>query len=166
MNLVELMMAEHASLRVQLRSVREGNSDPIFEVEDFVRNCHAKIEDEVIFPKLKEILSSPKEDGQQLVKALSRLEADHKLIDMIGEQIKVRTAEGDVEAMRKKVMLYADTLESHNSSEEALVFPFWTLDGSESDLVQRAKRIIEEFGRDRYFRITGVSEKLFERVVS
>ncbi len=165
LNLVELMMVEHASLRLHLRTVREGNADLIFEVEDFVRNCHARIEDEIIFPKLKEILSGRNEE--QLVKALSRLEADHKLIDMIGNQIKSRTAEGDLETMRKRVMLYADTLESHNSSEETLVFPFWTLVGSQGDseLVHKAKGMVDEFGRDRYFKITGVSEKLFDAVV-
>lgn len=161
MNLIELMMVEHATLRVQLRSVRERNSDSIFEVEDFVRNCHARIEDEIIFPKLKEQYA---QKDEQLVKVLSRLEADHRLIEMIGEQIKVRTAEGDLETMRKRTMLYADTLESHNSSEETLAFPFWTLNEyhDDSDLMQKAKKIIEEFGRDRYFKITGISEKLFE----
>ncbi|MGI0078230.1 MAG: hemerythrin domain-containing protein [Nitrososphaerales archaeon] len=161
MNIVELMMMEHAALRLHIRFVREKNSDSIYEIEDFVRNCHAKIEDEIIFPKLKELLA-PK--GEQLVKALFRLEADHRLIEMIGEQINVKTAEGDLETLRKRTMLYADTLESHNSSEETLVFPFWEVSGprENSDALLKAKKIIEEYGRDRYFRITGISQKLFD----
>ena len=164
MNIVELIMVEHAALRVHLRFVREKNSESIYEVEDFVRNCHAKIEDEIIFPKLKELLA-PRDE--QLVKALSRLEADHRLIEMIGEQIKVKTAEGDLEITRKRTMLYADTLESHNSSEETLVFPLWPVNGShgDSEMMLRARKIIEEYGRDRYFKTTGISEKLFDLAV-
>ena len=161
MNIVELMMVEHSVLRVHLRAVRERNLDTIYEVEDFVRNCHARIEDEVVFPKLKEIFEANKDE--KLVKTLSRLEADHKLIEMIGEQIKVKTAEGDMDTMRKRTMLYADTLESHNASEENLVFQFWLpAESEEHELISRAKKIIEEYGRDRYFKITGVSEKLFD----
>ncbi|HZW56593.1 MAG TPA: hemerythrin domain-containing protein [Nitrososphaerales archaeon] len=159
MNIVELMMVEHASLRVYLRLVREKSADSIYELEDFVRNCHARIEDEVVFPRLKGIFETSKDEN--LVKVLSRLEADHKLIEMIGEQIKVRTAEGDLDTTRKRTMLYADTLESHNASEENLVFQFWPSD-SESESMGKAKKIIEEYGRDRYFRITGISEKLFD----
>ncbi len=161
MNIIELMMIEHASLRLHVRFVRERNTDSIYEVEDFVRNCHAKVEDEIVFPKLKQILA-PKDE--QLVKILSRLEADHRLIETIGERIKVSTTQAETEMLRKRVMLYANTLESHNSSEEDLVFPFWQSDGTkdENEVMSRAKKIIEEFGRDRYFRITGISEKLFD----
>ena len=117
MNIIELMMIEHASLRLHVRFVREKRTDSIYEVEDFVRNCHAKVEDEIVFPKLKQILS-PKDE--QHMKILSRLEADHRLIEMIGEQIKLSTTHAETETLRKKVMLYANTLESHNSSEEEL----------------------------------------------
>jgi hemerythrin superfamily protein len=155
---MELMMVEHASIRVHLRFIREKSSDSVYEVEDFVRNCHAKIEDEIIFPKLKSVLA-PKDD--QLIKVLSRLEADHRLIEKIGDQIKIKTAEGDLETLRKRTMLYADTLESHNASEETLIFPFWEKNKSEDGEIMRgAKKIIEEFGQDRYFRITGISERL------
>jgi hemerythrin superfamily protein len=160
MNIIELLMFEHASLRLHLRNIKEKNSDSIFDLHDFVENCHAKIEDEVVFPKLHEILA-PK--NEELNKVLSRLEADHKLIEMIGEQIKRSTTQGDERTMRKRIMLYADTLESHNSSEESLIFPLWHLDVAEERYVMlQATKIIEKFGRDRYFRITGVSQKFYE----
>lgn len=155
-------MVEHAAIRIQLKIIREKNSDSIFELEDFVRNCHAKVEDIVVFPKLKVILGSK---GEQLVKTLSRLEADHKLIEMIGEQIKTLTAQGEEQTMRKRIMLYADTLESHNSSEESLVFPLWNLDEKEErDIMLRSIEVIEKFGRERYFRITGISQRFFELI--
>lgn len=164
MNIVELMMAEHAGLRVHLRYIREKNSDSVYEIEDFVRNCHARIEDELIFPKLRQLIE-PKDP--QLVKVLSRLEADHKLIEMIGEQIKVQTAQGEPETLRKRIMLYASTLETHNATEETTIFPFWSENSpaESEEIVSRARKIVEAFGRDRYFRITGVSEKLFDSVV-
>ena len=77
------MMIEHAWIRLNLRSVREGHSDSLYEIEDFVLNSHAKIEDELVFPKLAELFASTAEYDQQ-AKNLSRLEADHKLIDKIG----------------------------------------------------------------------------------
>src|SRR5487761_1463553 len=161
MNIIELMMIEHVSLRLHLRFVREKSTDSIYEVEDFVRNCHAKVEDEIVFPKLKQILSLKDE---QHVKILSRIEADHRLIETIGEQIKLSTTQAETETLRKKVMLYANTLESHNSSEEELVFPLWQSDGpkDENEVMSRTKKIIEGFGRDKYFRITGISGKLFD----
>jgi hemerythrin superfamily protein len=162
MNIIELMMVEHASLRLHFRFVREKSTEPIFEVQDFVRNCHARIEDEIIFPALNQML----EKNEQLTKIISRLKADHKLIEMIGEEIKVSTAQDQTEALRKKIMLYADTVESHNSSEESLVFQFWQADKTrENESMLKAKDIIEDFGRDRYFRVTGISGKLFDMVV-
>lgn len=74
-----------------------------------------------MLPHLKEILPTP--NKQDLVKIISRLEADHKLIDAIGEQIRLRTAQSsDPETLRKRILLYATTVESHNSSEESLIF--------------------------------------------
>ena len=160
MNIIELIMVEHASLRLHFRFVREKSADTIFEVEDFVRNCHARVEDEIIFPSLRQMLGS---NNEQLTRIISRLEADHKLIKKIGEQIKVSTVQDETEAMRKKILLYADTVESHNSSEETLIFQFWQADeAKENESVMQAKSIIEEFGRERYFKMTGISERLFD----
>ena len=159
MNSIELLMAEHAALRVHFRLARDVNSDSIYEVEEFVRNCHAKVEDEVIFPKLRE------SGNAQLEQVLSRLEADHKLIDAIGDQIKLRTAQGDIETLRKRILLYMNTVESHNASEESLIFQYWKAGESEErDTKSKARKIIEEFGLNRYFAITGISEKLLDSV--
>jgi len=156
MNSVELLMMEHAALRLHFRFARNANSDSIYEVEEFVRKCHARVEDEVIFPILRE------SGNEKLEKVLSRLEADHKLIDTIGDQIKTRTAQGDGETLRKRVLLYMSTVESHNSSEESLIFQYWKAE--EQDAASKARKIIEEFGLNGYFAITGISEKLLDAV--
>ena len=160
-------MVEHASIRLHIRSIREKESDSIFELDDFVRNCHAQVEDVIVFPKLKEMLSSRSEAGE-LVKSLSRLEADHKLIDKIAEQLKIATSHGDIDLVRKRIMLYVNTVEIHNSSEETVIFPYWKTTGEaeERKLGLEARKIIEEYGRDRYLKITGISEKLFELLAS
>jgi len=159
MNSVELLMMEHAALRLHFRLAREVNSDSIYEVEEFVRKCHARVEDEVIFPKLRE------SGNEKLEQVLPRLEADHKLIVTIGDQIKARTAQGDIETLRKRILLYMSTVESHNSSEESLIFQYWNVGESEErDAKSRARKIIDEFGLNRYFAITGISEKLLGSV--
>ena len=125
-----------------------------------MRRCHARVEDEVVFPHLKEILTIP--NREDFVKTISRLKADHKLIDTIGEQIRLRTDEGnDPETLRKRTLLYATTVESHNASEESLIFPHWKLDGEAKKTVDQTRDIVREFGLNRYYQITGISEKLF-----
>jgi hemerythrin superfamily protein len=159
------MMAEHASVRLHVSQVKQGSTSSIYELDDFVRKCHARVEDEVIFPILERLFSSSGEE--QLAKNLSRLEADHKLIDKIGDQLRAATVGGDEKLLEKRILLYANTVEVHNAGEEALAFPFWqdAKDAKEqAEIIARVKMIVDEFGRDRYFRITGISEKLLEQV--
>ena len=75
-------------------------------------------------------------------------------------QIKVATVQVKIEALRKKVLLYADTVESHSSSEKSLIFQFWHADETREAI--KGRKIIDGFGPERYFRITGISERLFE----
>jgi hemerythrin superfamily protein len=160
LNLIELLMVEHVSLRLHFQFARKSSWDSIYEIEEFVRNCHARVEDEVVFPKIKELLNAPDKEG--LLKIISRLEADHKLIGTIGEQIRQRTAEGDYEVLQKRILLYATTVESHNSNEESLIFPYWNPRDAETNTIVRnqAMKIISEFGLNRYLQTTGISEKL------
>jgi|SRR5579862_1105156 len=160
MNIIELLMVEHASLRLHFQFARRaGDWDLIYDVEEFVRGCHARVEDVVVFPHLEEILTVP--DRDNFLKTISRLEADHKLIDTIGEQIRLRTAQGsDPETLRKRILLYATTVESHNSSEESLIFQFWESGNDDKWITEKTLEIIREFGLNRYFQVTGISERL------
>lgn len=157
-------MVEHASLRVHFHYARETNSNEIYELEEFVRNCHAKIEDELVFPKIKELLSQPQKEQANM--DLSRLEADHRLIDKIGDQIRLRTVQGDTETLRKRILLYMNTVASHNAAEESLIFPFWNeKEIDEQEIKSKASTIIRDFGLNRYFAVTGISEKLLEKMI-
>ena len=164
MNIIEQLMVDHAALRLHFSFIRRTDYDSIYELEEFVRSCHARIEDEIVFPKIRKSLTTP--DDTKLSQDISRLEADHKLIDMIGDQIKVRTTQGDIEMLKKRALLYMSTVESHNSSEESLIFQLWHQDNREEnrEAAMRASKIIQEFGLNRYFRITGMSEKLLNTV--
>ncbi len=50
---------------------------------------------------------------------------------------------------------------SHNSSEESLIFPHWKLDEVNKTAIDQTRDIVREFGLNRYYQITGISEKLF-----
>lgn len=157
MNLTELLMAEHAALRVYFRHLRYLNSDFLFELDDFVVNCHAKIEDEVVFPEMRK-LAGPEDRGVETT--TKRMEDEHRLLQMLGNGIRVAVAEGSKDVDRGKVMLYADTLESHNSSEETLLFPGWKASGEqEAQAVSGALRIIHDYGVERYLKVTGFSQE-------
>jgi hemerythrin superfamily protein len=158
LNIVEQLMVEHTALRLHFRYGRETNTEAIYELEEFIRKCHARIEDELVFPKLEELLS--KSQQKQARNDLLRLEADHKLIDKIGDQIIARTIEGNKETLRKRILLYMNTVESHNAGEESLIFPRWNVnEADELEIKSKAWKVIDDFGLDRYFALTGVSEK-------
>ncbi len=157
-------MMEHLALRLHFQFARRTAIwDSIYDVEEFIRNSHAKVEDKVVFPKLQESLKDP--NREDLSKIISRLEADHRLIDTIGEQIRLRTVQGsDAETLRKRILLYATTVESHNASEETLIFQYWNPSTNQDEEIPRAMEIIRDFGLDRYFQITGISESLLKSV--
>ena len=158
-------MMEHASLRLHFQFARKtANWDAIYEVEEFVKYCHANVEDQIVFPRLQKMLEK-RPDRESILKSLSRLEADHRLIDAIGDQIRQRTIQGgDVDTLRKRILLFATTVESHNSSEESLVFPYWEAEEKAAASVETEQtfKVVREFGLSRYFEVTGISEKLLE----
>ena len=156
-------MVEHVSLRLRFKLMREQqNFDLIYALEEFVRSCHAKVEDEVVFPLLKgTLLSQGKE--HIVTGVLSRLEADHKLIETIGEQIKLRTIQGDAQILSKRISLYCSTVETHNTAEETQIFHYWSPDNvQEKDATTDALKIIHLFGLNRYYEITGISDELLK----
>lgn len=136
-------------------------ANSIFEVDEFVRNCHAKVEDEIVFPILKSRLNFMDKE-QVVLNVLSRLEADHKLIDRIGGEIKLRTVEGNSQLLSKRISLYCSTVKTHNFAEETQIFPYWQNDFETPDTRERVMKIIRQFGMSRYYEITGSSQELIK----
>lgn len=156
-------MVEHASLRLRFRVMREDqNFDSIYALEEFIRSCHAKVEDEIVFPVLRDLLLS--QGKQQIVQdVLRRLEADHRLIETIGDQIKLRTVQGDSETLTKRISLYCTTVETHNAAEETQIFPYWNPGiNQEKEVASNAIKIMNLFGMNRYFETTGISQELLK----
>jgi hemerythrin superfamily protein len=152
-------MVEHAALRLRFRSMKETqNFNSIYSIEEFVRSCHAKVEDEVVFPALRDILEG--QGKQQIIgDVLKRLEADHKLIDSIGDQVRLRTIEGDSQLLAKRILLYCSTVETHNTAEETQLFSYWK---ELENVKERTMNIIKSYGMNRYYEMTGISEELFK----
>jgi hemerythrin superfamily protein len=154
-------MVEHVSLRLRFRLMRElQNFDSIYGIEEFVRSCHARVEDEIVFPALRELLVAERRQ-EQVKNVLSRLEADHRMIDTIGDQIKLRTIQGDAPTLSKRISLYCTTVETHNTTEEVQLFPQWKASmEQEEEFRVKALEIIRQFGLNRYYELTGISEQL------
>jgi hemerythrin superfamily protein len=155
MNPIELLMAEHASLRVYFRHMRSLNSDYLFEVDDFILGCHARIEDEVVFPALGNA------GGESKVVAMtSKLEEEHRVLQMLSNRMRATVLEKTT-LDRDTVALYASTVESHNSAEETSVFKHWDEVDSETRAksTSQVRKIVSEFGVARYLRVTCFSQE-------
>jgi hemerythrin superfamily protein len=156
MDLAELLMSEHVSLRIYFRHLRDMKFDSFFELDDFVVNCHSKLEDDAMFPALVEGVPNP-----LVSRTTKRLRDEHEVLKMLSNSIRVTMAEEKTELDKNKVALYADTLESHNISEEKTVFKDWKeLNEKEKQRAStQASEIIRSFGLERYLRITGFSQE-------
>ncbi len=161
MDLVELLMAEHASLRVHLSHFRDAKLGSFFEVDDFVNNCHAKVEDDVLFPALSRSAAD-----STFITALNRLGEEHRVLNMLSGNMRAFLAEETRELDPSRVALYVDTLESHNASEETTVFRRWRAvsTAQRQEAAARAREIVDSFGLDRYLRATGFSQELLSTV--
>jgi hemerythrin superfamily protein len=163
MDLIELMMVEHVSLRVRLDELQYRREPDFFiAINQFVLNCHAKVEDEAVFPRLKAILTG----DHELLNTTSKIEADHKLISTLGGNMEKWIKDKDLSLFERRIEVYSKTVVQHNAMEESLVFPFWGKVSAEKarSALEEAKRIINQFGQDRYFEITGVSKHLFNKI--
>lgn len=160
MELPELLMIEHVSFRLQFQKLRNDKEiDHFLTLHDFVLNCHAKVEDEALFPRMWTI----KGEGEELQKTARSLAADHKLIEKFGENMRHWLDEGNQELFKKRVETYISTVENHNSSEEKLIFPSWALveEPERWEAMREAKSIIESYGLDKYMLVTGISREFF-----
>jgi hemerythrin superfamily protein len=153
--LSELLMVEHAALRIRLHELLETQSQELFQKANrFVLECHAKVEDEVFFPVLY----------SQISESLKKLEADHKLILTLSSSLLNFVKQGKEELFRKRVKTYVTTVLEHNQQEEILVFPYWKSVSNDTakSALEHVKRIIQAFGVDEYLEFTGMSKQFFD----
>lgn len=166
MNLINLLMMEHAVLRVHFLYMRELDRDRIFGIGDFLTNSHAKIEDDVVFPRIVESVPAGSSNRELIERATKKYKDEHELINSFAENMRVWVVEGEASLFREKIGLYIDTVLAHNVDEEVRLFPEWRKvpgESREKALVD-ARVIIRDFGYDRYHTITGISKEFLDSV--
>ncbi|MDP8024033.1 MAG: hypothetical protein RAK20_06175, partial [Conexivisphaerales archaeon] len=121
---------------------------------DFVVNCHAKHEDEIVFPTLM----TKEQKDQEFVNYVRRISADHKLIATLGSNIERWMNEKNYEMLERRVPLYLKTLLEHNLNEEREIFARW-----KPEYALPFKHIINGFGIEKYKSITGASDEMISK---
>jgi hemerythrin superfamily protein len=156
MNVFELLMVEHAVLRIRLSQLTATRDKRLFEVcNRFVLECHARVEDEVAFPLLEK-------NAPQASRWLGKLEADHRLISTLAANMVSWIKEGKDDLYERRLDTYIKTVVDHNLAEETLVFPLWKHVADGGDALGRAKAIIRGFGEKEYFEFTGISREFYD----
>ncbi len=153
MDSVDVLLFEHSVIRLKSRELSDVNNavEGFRAFNDFVVNCHAKHEDEIVFP----ILMSKEERDQEFVKYIKRISADHKLIATLGDNIGRWIQEKNYEMLERRIPLYFKTLLEHNLNEERDIFVRW-----KPEYAVPFKHIINIFGTEKYRLITGVSDEM------
>src|SRR5579875_1856254 len=123
MDLVELLMAEHATLRLHFKFFKELPEDSIFEIDSFLIKCHSKVEDDIVFRMLEDKLLRTSSSNERLERIFKKIREDHMLLASFSDQIRSWTVEGENQLLKERLALYADTVLSHNSAEEVQIFP-------------------------------------------
>ena len=163
MDVVEILMVDHLSIRLLARCrPLEISLDEFSNLHDFIVNCHAKIEDEIVFPVLREHYIGEYEEYAKLVEWIGN---DHKLLETLGNRTIEYGVDKDWENYRRRLNLYFKILVEHNHREEEEIFPKWLREIDNvirSKCTEKAKRIIEGYGLEKYTKLTGFSKEAFE----
>ena len=161
MDLAELLMFEHAVIRV--RSEHIGIEGPFFEdMNRFVLKWHASIEDEVLFPLLQEHFSGKPE----IVSDINRIAADHKLIQTLGENLEKWKKEGNSKLFNERIGLYVRLIREHNDKEEESIFHLWKEipEAARKETMSRAIKALKSGVLDWYTVYTGLSPRMLDYI--
>ncbi|MEM0097155.1 MAG: hemerythrin domain-containing protein [Conexivisphaerales archaeon] len=160
MDPIDLLLYEHSALRVLKFEWESGYQRIGFKnINDFVINHHARVEDLYVFPKIK--VSNP--DDADLAKNIDRISADHKLIETLGNNIVKWIDNNDTDMIERRIPVYWKILAEHNMSEEKTIFYRLRSDlGSVDGIIES----IKSFGINEYIKITGISSLMLEIYLS
>lgn len=159
MDLAELLMFEHAVIRIKSELIGSDNSS-FGEMNRFVLKWHANIEDEIFFPTLREQFS----ENNELVSDVKRIGADHKLIQTLGENLEKWKSEGKEERFRERLDLYVKLLREHNDLEEEALFPYWKIlpDEVKAKTMEKTVGAFNPGILGWYCAYTGISERFVD----
>lgn len=114
---------------------------------DFLRRVHVELEDRLVFPALARVCA-------QHGRTLARLEADHRLLETLGNTIITRGRGFGWDTLRERFEQFKTTLLEHNVAEESLYSRVLADCGSgavEAALQGlNAEEAIGRFGLERY----------------
>jgi hemerythrin superfamily protein len=130
--------------------------DEFRSFHNFIVNCHARIEDMVVFPTLKEFYV---EDFPEYAKLVDWIGNDHKLLEKLGNSVIEYGSRGSLENFNVRLELYFKILMEHNLREERQLFPNWFRDIDEdirNGCTSRSMQVIDEFFWEKYIGVTGL----------
>ena len=158
---VELLLIEH----LQCRSFRRlQDVSPDFErfvaFHQFLMDVHIEIEEKIVFPNLYEPLW---EDADEYRATISKIAADHKLLDKLAGNLIQWKESGNEELYLERMPLYTRLLIEHNEREESDIFTRWR---SLDNYVYRSaskeiSSVISSFGVKNYRKAMGMTESAF-----
>jgi len=152
-------MVEHSGIRIiAYNNILEKNSSELIDFNKFLLNIHVNVEENVVFPLIKE-------NNNSTLKLIDSLVSDHKLIETLFDNLyKWKLSENPL--FEKRLPLFYKILTEHNSKEEDLVFPLWKNINNEekNNAMKNAHEIILSNGIENYIKETGISQKMMDYI--
>jgi len=152
-------MVEHSGIRIiAYNNTLEKSSSELIDFNKFLLNIHVNIEENVVFPLIKE-------NNNSTSKLINSLISDHKLIETLFDNLyKWKLSENPLFELR--LPLFYKTLTEHNSKEEDLVFPLWKNINNEekNNAMKNAHEIILSNDIENYVKETGISQKMMDYI--
>ncbi len=163
-DLAELLMFEHSSIRVVSREAKNDIAFDFFTgFNDYLVNDHVAVEEKILFPV---IVDNDWADRQEFAKTVSRILADHKLIETLANNIIRWHESGNEDLYKRRMPDFFMILTDHNLSEEDQVFPRWKLvdETRRYGAIRDAIELIQSTDENNYFDKTGISAELIKYI--
>ncbi len=163
MDVVEFLIIDHLAIRLLVKcSSLKVCVEEFASFHDFIVNCHAEIEDKIVFPTMKKFYQDKSMEYTKLIEWVGN---DHQLIGTLGVNVIKYGEGGDIDSYKNRLDLYFKLLIEHNLREEKDIFPNWLLDIDEETrkrCSEEAKRVIEKYGIEKYTELTGLSADIYK----
>ncbi len=121
MDLLDVLLHEHAAIRIWAQAPRPWPVQQLEEFSWFVIQCHAtQLEDEILFPLLRSRMAG----REEFLRNLSRIAADHRLLATLSGNV-IRYGKEGADVYQRRTDDFFRLLQFHNDSEEELIFGSW-----------------------------------------
>ena len=156
--ILEILENDHIAIRLFSRCF--GNKmdlESFKSFHEFIVEVHAKIEDDMLFPVIKDQYKED-DDIRYLVE---RIASDHLLLSNLGKKIIEYGEKGETELFSRRLERYMLILIDHNKSEENLLFPLWKRipENIRRDADKKASELVSKFGYGKFTKILQTLKK-------